>query len=76
MVSLPPFLILAEYDPLIDEGIAYADRLKAADVSTLVKIYPGMTHDFARLGNIVNEAYQVRQDIASVLANAALPKPE
>jgi acetyl esterase len=63
------FLILAEYDPLIDEGIAYADRLKAAGVSTLVRIYPGMTHDFARLGSLVEEAYQVRRDIANALAN-------
>lgn len=69
----PSFLALAEYDPLIDEGIAYADRLKAADVSTLVRIYPGMTHDFARLGSIVNEAYQVRKDIANALANEFYP---
>jgi acetyl esterase len=66
----PAFLALAEYDPLVDEGVAYGNKLKAAGVTTLVKIYPGMTHDFARLGNIVNEANQVRQDIACVLANA------
>ena len=64
----PAFLILAEYDPLLDEGILYGDRLKAAGVSTLVKIYEGMTHDFARLGNIVYEADQVRKDIAYELA--------
>jgi acetyl esterase len=32
-----------------------------------------MTHDFARLGNIVNEAHQVRKDIANVLAHAFYP---
>lgn len=70
----PTFLVLAEYDPLLDEGITYAEKLKAAGISTLVKIYSGMTHDFARLGNIVNEADQVRKDIAGELANAFYPR--
>lgn len=65
----PTFLVLAEYDPLLDEGIAYAEKLKAAGIPTSIKIYSGMTHDFARLGNIVNEADQVRKDIARELAN-------
>lgn len=65
----PAFLALAEYDPLLDEGIAYGDKLEAAGVATLIKIYPGMTHDFARLGSIVNEAQQVRKNIANILAN-------
>lgn len=63
----PAFLALAEYDPLVDEGMRYADKLKSAGVSTRVKIYSGMIHDFARFGNIVQEAYQVRKDIAGVL---------
>jgi acetyl esterase len=66
----PAFLALAEYDPLVDEGIAYGARLKAAGVSTYTRIYEGMTHDFARLGNIVKETYGVRKDIAQALANA------
>jgi acetyl esterase len=70
------FLVLAEYDSLLDEGMAYGDRLKAAGVSTLVKVYPGMTHDFARLANIVKEACQVREDIARVLAQAFYATPD
>lgn len=64
----PAFLVLAEYDPLLDEGIAYAEKLSAAGVSTRTKIFPGMIHDFARLGNIVDEATRVRQDIADMLS--------
>lgn len=64
----PVSIALAEYDPLIDEGIAYAERLQAAGVATLVNIYPGMIHDFARLGGIVDRAECVRKDIAQVLA--------
>jgi acetyl esterase len=69
----PALLVLAEYDPLLDEGIAYGEALKAAGVSTQIKVYSGMIHDFARLGNIVNEAQQVRQDIADALAHAFYP---
>lgn len=69
--GLPPaFIALAEYDPLVDEGIAYAHRLIAAGVETQLKIYDGMVHDFARLGNIVSEAGEVRSDIAEALAAA------
>jgi acetyl esterase len=66
----PAFIALAEYDPLVDEGLAYANKLKAAGVPTELKVYEGMTHDFARLGNVVKEAWQVREDIARALARA------
>jgi acetyl esterase len=70
--GLPPaFIALAEYDPLVDEGVAYAERLRAAGVATRLEIYAGMVHDFARLGNIVPEAAdRVRSDIARALADA------
>jgi len=69
----PAFLALAEYDLLVDEGMMYADKLKAAEVPTRVKIYSGMIHDFARFGNIVQEADEVRKDIAGVLTEAFYP---
>lgn len=69
--NLPPaFIALAEYDPLVDEGTEYADRLKEAGVAVDLRVYEGMTHDFARLGNIVNEAEVVRRDMARALAKA------
>ena len=67
-------LVLAEYDPLLDEGMAYAERLQASGVVTKVNVYSGMVHDFARLGNIVEEAGQVRQDLARTLAQAFYPE--
>lgn len=66
----PAIIALAEYDPLLDEGIAYANRLKAARTPTHFKVYEGMIHDFARLGNLVSEADLVRGDIAQALATA------
>ncbi len=66
----PAHIVLAEYDPLIDEGNAYADRLRTAGVPITIRIYPGMVHDFARLGNIVDDTRQLRNDLATILAGA------
>ncbi|WP_246738094.1 alpha/beta hydrolase [Bradyrhizobium sp. CCBAU 051011] len=69
--GLPPALIvLAEFDPLVDEGRDYAARLRAAGVPADLQIYPGMIHEFLRMGNVVADALQARAAIGQALANA------
>jgi acetyl esterase len=61
--GLPPaFVVLAEFDLLHDEGIAYAKKLKQAGVEVSWKCYPGQIHDFVIFGRIMKKAVQALED--------------
>lgn len=57
LADLSPALVqTAGYDPLKDEGRAYADRLQAAGVNVTYTDYPGMIHGFINLGGAIDAA--------------------
>jgi len=63
----PAFVCLAECDPLVDEGMAYADRLRVAGVAVDLEIYRGVTHEFIKMGRAIPEALQAHADCARAL---------
>jgi acetyl esterase len=51
---LPPTAIhTAEFDPLRDEGQAYAERLQRAGVPTIYRCHPGMIHLFYGMRGLI-----------------------
>lgn len=69
----PAWLGLAEADPLVDEGIAYADKLRAAGVPVDLEIYRGVIHEFVKMGRAIPEALQAHADAARALKEALQP---
>ena len=66
--NLPPALIqTAEFDPLHDEGKAYADAMRAAGNTAIHINYPGMIHGFMRMGALVDDAALGISDAAKAL---------
>jgi len=49
-------IVTAEFDPLRDEGIAYAERLKAAGVAVTHDHFPGVIHGFASMLGMLPQA--------------------
>jgi acetyl esterase len=78
LAKLPPAIVItAEYDPLRDEGIAYAERLRTAGVPVTHRHYEDMFHDFFSFVNLIdagNEAVErVGAEIRALVANLGVP---
>ncbi len=67
----PATVILAECDPLRDEGIAYASRLAASGNDVTLRVYPGVTHPFFSWSGAVGQARQAVTFAAQQLRAAA-----
>ena len=66
----PAWIGLAECDPLVDEGVAYADMLRMAGVKVDLEIYHGVVHGFVNMGRVIPEARQAHQDAGRALKHA------
>lgn len=67
--GLPPaFIVTAEFDPLLDDGIRYAARLQAAGVAVLHRCYPGVVHGFFNQWHAMARGLTAIQDAGRWLA--------
>ncbi len=74
--GLPPALVItAEYDPLRDEGEAYAARLRAADVPAIHRDYEGVFHGFFSMSAQIDKARQAVRNAADALRSAFAAQP-
>ena len=64
------FVLTAEYDPLRDEGEAYANRLRAAGVPTTQTRYDGMIHGFFNAGMPFDRTWDAIAEAAGELRKA------
>lgn len=66
----PAWIAVAEYDPLHDEGVAYAHKLGQAGVPVQLKHYAGMVHAFFNMGGALKRAREAHTDAVQALRQA------
>ena len=73
LAGLPPaFVLTAQYDPLRDQGIAYADALHGAGNAVAMTMYEGLFHGFISMFDLIDAGKAAFDDaIAAVVAAVA-----
>jgi len=68
LAGLPPaFLLTAGFDPLLDEGRAYAERLAHEGGEVAYRDYPDMVHGFIVMGGVLETANAAVADCCAAL---------
>jgi acetyl esterase/lipase len=71
LAGLPPTLVItAGFDPLHDEGAAYATRLREAGVTVDYVSFGGMIHGFVGMGRVLDSALRAVSLIGGSLKQA------
>lgn len=74
LAGLPPaHVVVAGFDPLRDEGEAYAHALMAAGVPVTLRSYGSLIHGFVSMGGLIDAARYAVEDIAEVLRQQLWP---
>ena len=71
LATMPPTLVItAEFDPLRDEGEAFAARISSLGVPTSSIRYLGQIHDFIRMSQFLDDAHSALALIGATLSRA------
>jgi len=71
LAGLPPALVItAGFDPLVDEGRAYAERLAREGAKAAYREYPDMVHGFLLMGGVLDTANAAVEECCSALRAA------
>jgi acetyl esterase/lipase len=72
--GLPPALIqVGEHDPLRDDGVRYAEALRAAGVPVRFTEYVGMPHGFVNFPGLSGAAHQAMAEVCAEQSAALVP---
>ena len=66
----PALVVTAEYDPLRDDGVAYAERLRSAGVDVTTVHYDSMMHGFVSLADFLDDGQAALSEAAAAVARA------
>jgi acetyl esterase len=68
LAGLPPaFVVTAAFDPLRDEGEAYADALRAAGTPVLLRRFDGLVHAFINMAGVSPACRDALVEVAGTL---------
>lgn len=68
--AAPLWMGLAACDPLHDDACAHAEALRHAGVPVTLRVWPGVVHDFLKMGRALPEALQAQAEAAEALRQA------
>ena len=76
LCGLPPTRVtVGELDPLLDENVALAEKLRAAGVDCSLTVLPDIPHGVMRLNEVAPIVRRILQDEADALRRAFAPVP-
>jgi len=71
VTGLPPaYIVTAGFDPLHEEGVAYAEKLKQAGVKVMQVDYPSMIHGFFSMPGLIPMASEAIRAAAHAVRDA------
>jgi acetyl esterase len=69
LAGLPPALIIAaEFDPLVDQDLAYAEALERAGVPVTLRQYDGVIHGFWSMEGVIDKGGEAMNEVVASLA--------